>query len=109
MLRQNRCHGAEGISSMSVFKYWTVFSIGVAAGAAVALAYAPRTGEKTRKQWKRKFDDTGDYLRDTADDFSKHATKVYSRARDVADDVASQADTFARKVSKHANKVAGSF
>lgn len=91
---------------MSVFKYWTAFSLGVAAGTAVALAYAPRTGEKTRKQWKRKLDDTGDYLRDTADDFGKHATKVYSRARDVADDVASQADTFARQVSKHASKVA---
>ena len=51
----------------------------------------------------------GDYLRDTADDFSKHATKVYSRARDVADDVASQADSFARQVSKKANKVAQTF
>jgi gas vesicle protein len=94
---------------MSLFKYWTAFSIGVAAGAAVALAYAPRTGDKTRKQWKRKLDDTGDYLIDTADDFSKHATKVYSRARDVADDVASQANTFARKASKTASKVADSF
>jgi gas vesicle protein len=91
---------------MRVFKYWTAFSLGVAAGTAVALAYAPRTGEKTRKQWKRKLDDTSDYLKDTADDFGKHATKVYSRARDVADDVASQADTFARHVSKHASKVA---
>lgn len=94
---------------MSLFRYWTVFSIGVAAGAAVALAYAPRTGEKTRKQWKRKFDDTSDYIRDTADEFSKHATKVYSRARDVADDVSSQADSIARKVSKTANRVAESF
>jgi gas vesicle protein len=94
---------------MSLFKYWTAFSIGVAAGAAVALAYAPRTGDKTRKHWKRKLDDTGDYLKDTADDFSKHATKVYSRARDVADDVASQANTFARKASKTASKVADSF
>ena len=94
---------------MSMFRTWTVFSIGVAAGAAVALAYAPRTGDKTRKQWKRKLDDTGDYLKDTADDFSKHATKVYSRARDAADDVASQADTFARRVSKTASKVADSF
>ncbi len=94
---------------MSVVKYWTVFSIGVAAGAAVALAYAPRTGDKTRKQWKRKFDDTGDYLKDTADGLGKHANKVYSRARDVADDVASQADSIARKVSKTAGKVADSF
>lgn len=94
---------------MSVFKFWTVFSLGVAAGTALGLAYAPRTGEKTRKQWKRKLDDTGDYLKDTADEFSRHANKVYDRARDVADDLASQADSFTRKVSKHANRVAGSF
>lgn len=91
---------------MSVFKYWTAFSIGVAAGTAVALAYAPRTGDKTRKQWKRKLDDTSDYLQS---DFSKQANKVYSRAKDVAEDLASQADTFARKVSKTASKVAESF
>lgn len=94
---------------MSFLKYWTVFSIGVAAGAAVALAYAPEKGEKTRKQWKRKLDDTNDYLRDQADEFSRHAGKVYSRAQDVADDFASQANTFAKKVSKTANKVADSF
>ena len=91
---------------MSVFKYWSAFALGVTAGTAVALAYAPRTGDKTRKQWKRKLDDTSDYLKG---DFSKQAEKVYSRARDVAEDLASQADTFARKASKHASKVASSF
>ncbi|MDQ1694130.1 MAG: hypothetical protein QOH85_1665 [Acidobacteriaceae bacterium] len=81
-----------------MFKVLAVFSIGVATGAAIALAYAPRTGDKTRKQWKRKMDDTSEYLRDTADDFAKHANKVYS-----------QADDLARKVSKSANKFAESF
>jgi gas vesicle protein len=81
-----------------MFKTWTIFSIGVAAGAAVALAYAPRTGDKTRKQWKRKLDNAGDYLRDTADDFAKQANRVYS-----------QADTIARKASKSANKFAEAF
>ncbi len=81
-----------------MFKVLTVFSIGVATGAAVALAYAPRTGDKTRKQWKRKLGDTSEYLRDTADDFGKHATKVYS-----------QADKIANKVSKSANRFAESF
>lgn len=91
---------------MSVFKYWTAFAIGVSAGTAIALAYAPRTGDKTRKQWKRKLGDTGEYIKG---DFSKQAGRVYSRARDVAEDVVSQADTIARKVSKHAGKVAESF
>ena len=34
---------------MSATRYWAVFSLGVAAGAAAALIYAPQTGEKTRK------------------------------------------------------------
>ena len=81
-----------------MFKVWVIFSIGVATGAAVALAYAPRTGDKTRKQWKRKLGDTSEYLRDQADDFAKHANKVYS-----------QADDLARKVSKTAGKFAETF
>jgi gas vesicle protein len=90
--------GREQTGGLQMFKVLAVFSIGVATGAAIALAYAPRTGDKTRKQWKRKMDDTSEYLRDTADDFAKHANKVYS-----------QADDLARKVSKSANKFAESF
>jgi gas vesicle protein len=78
-----------------MFKVLAVFSIGVATGAAIALAYAPRTGDKTRKQWKRKMDDTSEYLRDTADDFAKHANKVYSQADDLARTVSKSANTFA--------------
>lgn len=81
-----------------MFRVLTVFTFGVAAGAALALAYAPRTGDKTRKQWKRKLGDTSEYLRDTADDFAKHANRVYS-----------QADKIASKVSKQANRFAESF
>ena len=33
---------------MSVVRYWAVFSLGVAAGAAAALIYAPQTGEKVQ-------------------------------------------------------------
>ena len=49
---------------MSVVRYWAVFSLGVAAGAAAALIYAPQTGEKTRKQLKRNFEDASDYIKD---------------------------------------------
>ena len=94
---------------MSVFKYWTVLSFGVAAGAAIALAYAPRTGDKTRKQWKRKLNTTSDRLRDNADDFSKQANKAYARASDRAEDLASQAAPFVRKLSKTVNKMADAF
>ena len=51
---------------MSVVRYWAVFSLGVAAGAAAALIYAPQTGEKTRKQLKRNLQDASDYSKTPA-------------------------------------------
>ncbi len=82
---------------MSVVRYWTVFTIGVAAGAAVALAYAPQEGKKTRKQLKRTLDDTSDYLKDTADDFSKQAGRYVSKAQDVAEDLSKTAGKYVSK------------
>ena len=83
---------------MKTFKFWMVFSVGVAAGAAVALICAPQTGVKTRKQLRRKMDDAGDYLKDQLDDAGEYikdqastlgdqATKVYKRGKSTAADV----------------------
>ncbi len=82
---------------MNTFKVWMVFSLGVAAGAAVALICAPQSGTKTRKQLKRKLNDAGDYLKDQADDAGDYikdqasvlgdqATKVYKRGKNAAAD-----------------------
>ena len=71
---------------MNVAKFWAVFTIGVAAGAAVALLYAPQTGEKTRKQVRRKLEDATDYVKDTADTLSDHASKAYKVSRNAVGD-----------------------
>lgn len=71
---------------MNVAKFWAVFTIGVAAGAAVALLYAPQTGEKTRRQVRRKFEDAGDYVKDTADNISDRAGKAYKAGRNAVED-----------------------
>jgi gas vesicle protein len=91
---------------MSVVRYWAVFSLGVAAGAAAALIYAPQTGEKTRKQLKRHLEDASDYIKDTTDDLSKHATRVYKQTRDAAGDVASRVSSVAGNVSSAASNIA---
>jgi gas vesicle protein len=75
---------------MNAVRFWAVFSLGVAAGAAAALIYAPQTGEDTRKQLKRNLQDASDYIKDTSEDLSKHATRVYQSTKDVAGDVASR-------------------
>jgi gas vesicle protein len=91
---------------MSAVRYWAVFSLGVAAGAAAALIYAPQSGEKTRKQLKRNLQDASDYIKDASDDLGKHATRVYQSTKDVAGDVASRVSSVASSVSSAASDIA---
>jgi gas vesicle protein len=80
-------------------KFLAAFLLGAAAGAAVALAYAPQSGAKTRKQLKRNFDDATDFVRERTEDFSGQAEKIYRRGRSAAEDFVSTARKAARKVS----------
>lgn len=86
---------------MSAGKFWTVFSIGVAAGAIVALLYAPQSGVRTRRQVRRGFRQAGDYVKDTAETISDQAEKCVQRGKNIAEnmkDSASTAYSAARKV-----------
>jgi gas vesicle protein len=91
---------------MNVVRYWAVFSLGVAAGAAAALIYAPQTGEKTRRQLKRNLDDASDYLKETSGDLGKHAARVYKKTKDVAGDVAARMSSAAGNVTSTASDIA---
>ena len=91
---------------MNTWKFWMSFGVGVAAGAAVALLYAPQPGDRTRKQLKRNLEDATDYLQETADEigskadkFGKHAERVIRRGRDAVDDTVSKASSVANKVA----------
>ena len=85
---------------MNILKFWAVFTVGVAAGAVVALIYAPQTGDKTRRQLKRKFEDAGDYLKDAGESFGEHAEKVVKRGKGVWEDVADSAGKAANRAVK---------
>ncbi len=56
--------------------YWLAFAIGVAAGASVALLYAPQTGLKTRRQLRNGIGDAGDYLEDAGDYLKAQAERL---------------------------------
>ncbi len=71
---------------MNTFKFWAAFSVGVAAGAIVALICAPQSGEKTRKQLRRTLEDAGGYVKDTASDLGDKASKAYKKGRETASD-----------------------
>jgi gas vesicle protein len=61
---------------MSAKNYWFAFGIGVTAGAAIALLYAPQTGTKTRKQLRKGVEDAGDYLEDAANYLKEQAERL---------------------------------
>jgi gas vesicle protein len=77
---------------MSAKNYWFAFGIGVTAGAAIALLYAPQTGVKTRKQLRKGVEDAGEYLEDAGDylkaqaeRFSDEAQKAIKRTKGQVD------------------------
>jgi gas vesicle protein len=65
---------------MSAKNYWFAFGIGVTAGAAIALLYAPQTGAKTRKQLRKGAADAGDYLEDAANYLKEQAERLSKEA-----------------------------
>jgi gas vesicle protein len=72
---------------MSTWKFWAAFGVGVAAGAALALIYAPQSGARTRRQIKRAVNDAGDMIKDTADTVQDFAGKYLKRSKDAVGDV----------------------
>ncbi len=66
------------------FKFWLVFSVGVASGAAIALLSASQSGEKTRKQIGRKLDNATDYVKDQVDGASGYIKEQASTIGDQA-------------------------
>ncbi len=88
---------------------WLAFTIGVAAGASVALLYAPQSGAKTRKRLRRGMEDAGDYLEDAGDylkaqaeSLASEAQKLIKRTRSHADAVVDVAGDFVSDTMKSA-------
>lgn len=91
---------------MEKWKFWTAFGVGVAAGATVALLYAPQPGDRTRKQIKRGLEDATDRIQSTAEDltdkaeqYSKQAERAFRRGREAVDETLSKASSVANKVA----------
>jgi gas vesicle protein len=67
---------------------WIAFGVGVAAGAAVGLLYAPESGADMRNRLRSNIDDgmeslseTANYLKEQADTLSKQAQAFVERTR----------------------------
>ncbi|MEO6805745.1 MAG: YtxH domain-containing protein [Edaphobacter sp.] len=97
---------------MSAKSYWFAFGIGVAAGASIALLYAPQTGAKNRKQLRKGVEDAGDYLEDAADylkeqaeRLSKEAEKAVKRTRGQVEYAVDKASNVVQSAVKSAQSL----
>ena len=88
---------------------WIAFGLGVAAGAAVALLYAPESGADMRTRLRGNLNDgleslgdAADYLKEQADNLSKQAQALIERTRGQMNDLI---DTTSGAVSSAAGRV----
>jgi gas vesicle protein len=97
---------------MSAKGYWGAFFVGVSAGAAVALLYAPASGVRTRRKIGRSINqgveslnDAAEYLREQADNLSKQAQDTIKRARGTVEDVVDKASGVVSSVAKNVHSL----
>jgi gas vesicle protein len=64
------------------------FLIGAAAGASVALLYAPQAGHRTRRLIGRKLSDGREALEEQGSDLLDKSRELFEKGRKVADDAA---------------------
>jgi gas vesicle protein len=100
------------VSKMSAKNYWFAFGIGVTAGAAIALLYAPQTGVKTRKQLRKGVEEAGDYLEDAgnylkaqAERLSEETQKAIKRTKGQVDFVVDKAGDVVQSAVKTAQSL----
>lgn len=90
---------------MNMFRFWAVFAVGVAAGAAVALLYAPQSGARTRRQLKRGLMDATDYVKDVTEDIGDRAGEVVHRGKDVVEDLVNSAQRAAQTAARRVGDI----
>ena len=64
------------------------FLVGASLGAAVALLYAPQSGDRTRRVIKRRLADGRDAMAENGADLMERGRELFERGRKVADDAA---------------------
>ncbi len=91
---------------MSAKNYWFAFGVGVTAGAAIALLYAPQKGVVTRRRLRKSVDEAGDYLEDAADYLKEQAERLAHEAQKAYKTGVSQVSDYADKAQDLAKNAA---
>jgi gas vesicle protein len=74
---------AEDYESKAVW-----FLAGAAVGAAIALLYAPASGQDTRRRIRRSAEDASQAIRESGGEMMERGRELYDRGRKIADEAA---------------------
>lgn len=85
------------------------FVAGAAIGAAVALLYAPQSGEETRTYLGKKAKDSRDALADSSKEMMDRGRELYERGRRMADEAAEMFDRGRKIVDRAGDAASESF
>lgn len=96
---------ADEGTRMSAKNYWLAFGIGVSAGAAVALLYAPQSGARTRRKLRKGVEEASDYLQDAGDYLKSQAERFGDEAQEAIKRARGQAVHLVDKAGDRANDV----
>ena len=76
----------------------TFLLIGLGAGAAAALLFAPKTGRQLRKDLKRGYEDAMDRFEDFKEEARERMDEVMERGADIADNLREKAAPIGRAI-----------
>lgn len=68
--------------------------LGGVLGGVTALLFAPKSGDKLRKDLARKYNDVSDKTKELIDGVSDQAKELVEKAREIAEDAKDAADCF---------------
>ncbi|PYX94922.1 MAG: hypothetical protein DMG71_11125 [Acidobacteria bacterium] len=88
----------EASDRSSVGTAITFLLIGLGAGAAAALLFAPKAGKQFRKDLRRGYDDAVDRFQDFKEDARDRVDEVLERGSDIADTLREKAAPLGRAI-----------
>ena len=78
----------------------TFFLIGLGAGAAAALLFAPKTGKQLRRDLRRGYEEAVDRIQDLKEEAMDRVDEVMERGSEIADTLREKAEPFARGIRR---------
>lgn len=95
-------------------KFWLGLAFGAVVGGVAALLYAPQAGRSTRRKVKRSMEDVGDsllqaaeYMKEQAEKLSKEANKLAGSGREQLDEAVDAAQFYAKSAGEYAKTASG--